>query len=72
MATVSGHVKLVKRKRGDQWYLKYRAPSGKQLEKRLGPAWTERGRVPDGYFTRKTVENALSASTLGPSPTTAA
>lgn len=61
MATVTGHVKLAKRKRGDQFYLKYRTPSGKQVEKRLGPAWMERSRPPAGYFTRKGAEEALSA-----------
>lgn len=61
MATVSGHVKLAERKRGDVFYLKYRTPSGKQLEKRLGPAWTERSRPPAGFYTRKQAEEALSA-----------
>lgn len=59
MAAVSGHVCLVKRKRGDQWYLRYRLPSGRQVQKRLGPAWTERGRPPAGYYTRKMAEAAL-------------
>lgn len=61
MATVSGHVKLAKRKRGDVFYLKYRMPSGKQVEQRLGPVWTERSRPSAGYFTRKMAEEALSA-----------
>lgn len=61
MAVVSGHVKLVPRKRGDQFYLKYRTPSGKQLERKLGPAWTERSRPPAGYFTRKMAEAELAA-----------
>ena len=60
-AQVSGHVTLVKRKRGEQWYAKYRLPSGKQVQKRLGPAWTERSRPPAGYFTRKTARAALDA-----------
>src|SRR3954468_23531821 len=58
---VSGHIKIVKRKRGDQWYAKYRHPSGKQVQKRLGPAWTERSRPPAGYFTRKTAQAELEA-----------
>lgn len=61
MATVTGHVKLARRKRGDQWYLRYRTPSGKSVEKRLGPVWTERSRPPAGHFTRKMAEEALSA-----------
>jgi integrase len=60
MAEVSGHVKLRERKRGNQWYLKYRAPSGKQVEQKLGPAWQERSRPPAGYFTRKMADAALA------------
>jgi integrase len=61
MATASGHVKLVKRRRGDQWYVKYRLPNGQQVQKRLGPAWTERSRPPAGFFTRRLAEEALRA-----------
>jgi integrase len=61
MAHVSGHVRIVKRKRGDQWYAKYRLPSGRQVQKRLGPVWTERSRPPAGYFTRKTAQAELAA-----------
>ncbi len=61
MARVSGHVKLVERKRGDQFYLRYRHPSGKLIEKRLGPAWTKRSRPPAGYFTQSKAEEALEA-----------
>jgi hypothetical protein len=31
-------------------------PDGRQVQKRVGPAWTERGRPPAGYFTRRTAE----------------
>lgn len=58
---VTGHVKLVKRKRGDVFYLKYRYPSGRQVEEKLGPAWPERSRPPAGHFTRKTADEALAA-----------
>src|SRR4051794_34230186 len=58
---VSGHVFRVKRKRGAQWYAKYRLPDGRQVQKRLGPEWTERGRPPAGYFTPKTAQDALHA-----------
>jgi hypothetical protein len=44
-ATASGHVFCVKRKRGPQWYCKYRI-GGKQIQKRLGPAWTVGGPRP--------------------------
>jgi integrase len=60
MGEVSGHVKLRERQRGDQWYLKYRAASGKQLERKLGPAWSERSRPPAGHYTEKMAEAALA------------
>lgn len=53
---VSGHVFRVTRARGPQWYAKYRTPDGRQIQKRLGPAWTERGRPPTGYFTKRTAK----------------
>ncbi len=49
----------VERRRGDQWYVKYRLPDGRQVQKRLGPAWTERGRPPAGFLTKRTAEAAL-------------
>src|ERR1700742_3711874 len=61
MASVTGHVKLIRRKRGDQWYAKWRGLDGKQVQRKLGPAWTERGRPPTGYLTRKLAEEALQA-----------
>jgi integrase len=57
----TGHIKLVKRKRGDQWYVKYRLPDGRQIQKRLGPAWTGKGRPPTGHFSRKMAEAELEA-----------
>jgi hypothetical protein len=42
--------------RGPVWYAKYRLPDGRQVQKKLGPAWTERGRPPAGYFTKRTAE----------------
>ena len=62
----SGHVFLVKRKRGDHWYTKYRV-RGKQVEKRLGPAWSERGRPPGGYSR----DARLRRRSTRPSPTPA-
>src|SRR5215204_4103861 len=64
MAThISGHVLLVKRKRGDKWYAKWRVgPRGKdQRKKLLGPAWKGKGRPPQGHFTRKLAEAWLHA-----------
>lgn len=55
----SGHVFRVDRKRGPQWYAKYRLPDGRQVQKHLGPAWTERGRPPAGYLTKRTADAAL-------------
>jgi integrase len=57
---VSGHVFCVERKRGPQWYVKYRV-GGRQVQKRLGPAWPDTGPPGDGYFTRKSAEAALQA-----------
>ena len=56
---VSGHVFRMDRRRGPQWYVKYRLPDGRQQQKRLGPAWTGRGRPPAGYLTKRTAEAAL-------------
>jgi integrase len=59
MATVSGSVFRVERKRGPVWYAKYRLPSGRQVQKLIGPAWTHRGRPATGYFTKRTAEDWL-------------
>jgi len=58
-ARVTGHASLRERKRGSVWYLKYRLADGRQVQKLLGPAWTERSRPPAGYYTRKTANEAL-------------
>ncbi|HWE32274.1 MAG TPA: site-specific integrase [Solirubrobacteraceae bacterium] len=55
----TGHVFRVSRRRGDQWYAKFRLPDGRQVQRRLGPAWTERGRPPVGYFTKRRAEDWL-------------
>ena len=34
---------------------------GRQVQTRIGPAWTGRGRPPAGYFTRRTAEDWLDA-----------
>ena len=52
----TGHVYRVGRVRGPVWYAKYRLPDGRQVQKKLGPAWTERGRPPVGYYTKRTAE----------------
>jgi len=55
----SGHVFRVERKRGPVWYAKFRLPDGRQVQRRIGAAWTQRGRPPVGYFTKRTAEDWL-------------
>ena len=55
-----GHVFRVVRKRGPVWYAKYRLPDGRQVQKMLGPAWTERGRPPAGFITKRQAEQWLA------------
>ena len=42
------------------WYANYRLPDGRQVKRRVGPAWTERGRPAAGYFTKRTAEHWLA------------
>ncbi len=58
---VSGHVKRVRRDRGDVYYLKYRLADGRQVQRKLGPVWAGRGRPPAGYYTDRTADDALQA-----------
>jgi integrase len=46
-------------KRGAVWYARYRLPDDRQVQRRLGPAWTGRGRPPAGYFTKRLAEDWL-------------
>jgi hypothetical protein len=55
----SGHIFRVQRQRGAQWYAKFRLPDGRQVQKRLGPAWSGRGRPPTGYLTKQGSEREL-------------
>jgi integrase len=41
--------------------MKYRLPDGRQVQKKLGPAWTGRGRPPAGYLTKRLAEEQLRA-----------
>ena len=54
--TVSGHVFRREGRRGAVWYAKYRLPDGRQVQKRIGPAWSGRGRPTDGSFTKRSAE----------------
>ncbi len=57
----SGHVFRVERHRGTVWYAKYRLPDGRQVQKKIGPAWSGRGRPPAGYYTKRLAEDWLRA-----------
>jgi integrase len=56
MAQISGHVYRFEGKRRATWRAKYRLPDGRQVKRTIGPAWTERGRPPAGYYTKRTAE----------------
>jgi len=58
----SGHVFRVNRACGPVWYAKYRLPDGRQVQKKLGPAWTERGRPPAGYLTKRLAADWLRST----------
>src|SRR3954451_10299458 len=53
---ISGHVFRVEGKRRPMWRAKYRLPDGRQVQRTIGKVWTERGRPPEGYFTKRTAE----------------
>ncbi|HUY59864.1 MAG TPA: site-specific integrase [Solirubrobacteraceae bacterium] len=55
----TGHVFRVERTRGAVWYAKYRLPDGRQVQRKIGPAWSERGRPPAGYLTKRLAEDWL-------------
>jgi hypothetical protein len=52
----TGHVYRLSGARSDTWYAKYRLPDGRQVKKRIGPAWTSRGRPAAGFYTKRTAE----------------
>jgi hypothetical protein len=58
----TAHVFRVERKRGPVWYAKYRLPDGRQAQKKVGPAWMERGRPASGYFTKRLAEEWLRST----------
>lgn len=68
----TGHVFRLDRVRGPVWYAKYRLPDGRQVQKKIGPAWTERGRPPAGYVTKRLAEawlrNVLDQARRGTLP----
>lgn len=58
---ISGHVFRIEGARRPVWRAKYRLPDGRQVQRTIGPAWTERGRPAGGYFTKRTAEAWLRA-----------
>ena len=57
---VSGHVFRVERAGGPRWYMKYRLPDGRQVQRRIGPAWTsKRDGPPPGHFTKRGAQRVL-------------
>jgi hypothetical protein len=59
MQTPTGHVFRVDRDRGAVWYAKYRLPDGRQVQKKIGPVWSGRGRPAGGCFTKRQAEEWL-------------
>jgi integrase len=53
---ISGHVFRRDGKRGSVWHAKYRLPDGREVKRRIGPAWTERGRPGAGFYTKRTAQ----------------
>jgi hypothetical protein len=53
---ISGHVFRREGERRPAWYAKYRLPDGRQIQQRIGPAWTTRGRPAEGFHTRRTAQ----------------
>src|SRR4051812_13014889 len=47
----TGHVRLEKRASGDVWFARIRRPDQSQITRRIGTAWTKRGRPPHGFYT---------------------
>ncbi len=69
---VSGHVFRVDGARGPVWRAKYRLPDGRQVQKKIGPAWTGWGRPAEGHYTKRTAEawldEVLAAARAGTLP----
>src|SRR5262249_37949020 len=55
-ANISGHIFRHDGARRSVWRAKYRLPPGRQVQKTIGPVWTERGRPRAGYFTKRGAE----------------
>src|SRR3982074_3242481 len=57
--SVSGHVFRVDRVSGPVWYAKYRLPDGRQVQKKLGPAWCRAGCPAGRVVTKRSAEARL-------------
>jgi integrase len=68
----SGTVFKVERKHGTVWYAKYRTPSGRQVQKLIGPAWSGREAPPPGYYTKRMAEDWLRSQLVEGHQTAAA
>jgi hypothetical protein len=55
----SGHVVQAEQERAPVRGAKYRLPDGQQIQRRIGPAWTERGRPATDSLTKRTAEDWL-------------
>jgi hypothetical protein len=58
---ISGHVYRHDGARGPVWRAKYRLSDGRQVHRKIGPAWTGRGRPPAGFYTRRLAQEWLDA-----------
>lgn len=59
VARPSGFVFRLEKARGASWWAKYRLPDGTQVKRKIGRAWTGRGRPPAGHFTKRLAEEWL-------------
>jgi integrase len=57
--SISGHVRLVQRKRGPVFYAKWRSADGRHPQRLLGPAHLARSKPPAGHLTRGQAEALL-------------
>src|SRR5215211_4204875 len=64
---ISGHVFRVDGKRRSVWRAKYRLPDGRQVLTTIEPVWTERGRPPEGYLTKRTARRGCVTCSTRPS-----
>jgi integrase len=60
LRSISGHVFRVDRASGPVWYAKYRLPDGRQVQKKIAPAWTRPGRPDRGFVNRRGAEAWLA------------